>query len=265
MQTTLDISDLFILLIESSSTQRKIIEKQLLEMNVGTVDCAENGQEALSMMDDALPDLVISSMYLSDMTGTELITQMRDSENKSELPFMLVSSETNFNMLDPIRQAGVVAILPKPFKAKDLNTALLTALDFINIDEEEFEEIDMAELNVLLVDDSKLARKHIHRVLSKLGIERITEAVNGQDAVEKISQEFYDLVVTDYNMPHMDGEELTRYIRDKSQQSTIPILMVTSENDDNRLAAVQQAGVSGICDKPFEPETVKDYLRKILS
>lgn len=261
----LNISDLYILLVESSTTQAKIITQQLKGLHVSTVENAQTGAQAMEMMQENVPDLVISSFYLSDMTGTDLVTQMRSSSDLADVHFMLISSETSFKMLDPIRQAGVVAILPKPFSPQDLKTALNTTLDFINVNDEVAEEVDLAELQVLLVDDSKLARKHIRRVLTNLGIEQMDEAINGKDAVGKIESNYYDLVVTDYNMPEMDGQELTRYIREQSSQSSIPIIMVTSENDDNRLAAVQQAGVSGICDKPFEPETVKAYLKKILT
>lgn len=204
-------------------------------------------------------------MYLTDMTGTELVETMRKTEPLEDMPFMLISSETSFQVLDPIRQAGVVAILPKPFDANDLRRALTTSLDFINVDEnQEIDDIEMDELHILLVDDSSMARKHIRRVLTNLGMEHIDEAINGKDAIPKIESTFYDLIVTDYNMPEMDGQELVRYIRNNSSQNTVPILMVTSESDVKRIAGVQQAGVSGICDKPFEPEVVKNYLCKIL-
>ncbi len=62
----------------------------------------------------------------------------------------------------------------------------------------------------------------------------------------------------------MDGQELIHYIRTELNNSFIPILMVTSEENEIRLNNVQQAGVSGICDKPFEPQTVKEMLYKIL-
>jgi len=80
-----------------------------------------------------------------------------------------------------------------------------------------------------------------------------------------IQQQYFDLVVTDYNMPEMDGRELTEYIRTQSWQSSVPILMVSSESNESRLAAVTQAGVSGVCDKPFEPAMVRGLLQKMLS
>jgi two-component system chemotaxis response regulator CheY len=119
-------------------------------------------------------------------------------------------------------------------------------------------------LKTLVVDDSPLARKHICRVLGNLGIHDITTAENGRQAVSIIESTFFDLVVTDYNMPEMDGETLTRFIRENSTQRSIPILMVTSEGDQSRLSAVQQAGVSGICDKPFDTLCVKQMIRQLL-
>ena len=265
----LQMTEMYIILVESSTMQSKLITQQLQQLGIDNIRIATNGQQALDIMCQELPDLVISSMYLTDMTGTDLVTSMRNHELLEDLAFMLISSETSFQALDPIRQAGVVAILAKPFQASDLKIALTTSLDFINVADESdisnsLNEIELDQLNILLVDDSKLARKHIRRVLTNLGIEKIDEAINGKDAIPKIESSFYDLIVTDYNMPEMDGQELTRYIRTQSMQNSVPILMVTSEENENRLAGVQQAGVSGICDKPFEPETVKAYLRKTL-
>jgi len=111
-----------------------------------------------------------------------------------------------------------------------------------------------------------MARRHIQRVLEKMEIrpENIDMAGNGEEALRMINSHFYDFVVSDYNMPVMDGGELVERIRKESTQSSIPVLMVTSEQDSNRLAAVQQAGVSAICDKPFDPMTVQRLIGQFL-
>ncbi|WP_198265015.1 response regulator [sulfur-oxidizing endosymbiont of Gigantopelta aegis] len=261
----LTISDLIILIVEPSSVQAKIIQSRFQDAQVNSIQIAHNGAQAMALMADNPPDLVVSALYLPDMTGTELVQTMRNDSNMEKIPFMLISSETAFEQLDPIRQAGVVAILPKPFAFADLKRALFNTLDFINPSASDVEELDFNGFHVLVVDDSAMARKHIQRVLKKMGISSFQEAINGKEAIPLIENNFFDLIVTDYNMPEMDGGELTRYVREQSAQSSIPILMVTSENDNNRLAAVQQAGVSGICDKPFEPDTVKAYLKNIMA
>ncbi len=259
------IHELSIVVVEPSSVQAQIIAKHLHEIVVRDVKCVHSGEDALEHLNRFKPDLVVSAMYLPDMTGAELVQRLRANQDLEDLPFMLISSETSFAMLDPIRQAGVIAILPKPFDPKDLRKALAATLEFVNPDEAALADIELDDLAVLVVDDSSTARKHISRVLGNLGIENITTAENGKAAVVLIEQNFFDLVVTDYNMPEMDGEMLTRYIREHSSQQSIPVLMVTSEGDSSRLSAVQQAGISGICDKPFDPQTVKQMIRNMLA
>ena len=261
----MEISELSIVLVEPSPVQRKLIRAELEKLGIHYIGENSTGEEALQELRIAQPDLVISSMYLPDMTGAELVINMRRDALLEDTPFMLISSETSFSMLEPIKQAGVIAILPKPFNPEDLKSALCATLDFIHPDEHALADIALDDLKTLVVDDSLMARKHITRVLGNLGIEHISTAENGLDAIEKIESSFFDLVVTDYNMPEMDGEKLTRFIRERSSQQSIPILMVTSEGDESRLAAVQRAGVSGICDKPFEPETVKQMIQQLLS
>ncbi len=260
----LAIQDLAILLIEPSVTQAKIIQQHLQGQGVSKIEISHTGQEALNQMSRYVPDLVISSMYLPDMTAVDLLASLRENTEFNNLPFMLVSSETRVEELEPIRQAGVVAILPKPFYHHDLQQALTTTLQYIEPAELELENYDTNELKVLLVDDSGLARRHIHRVLKDMGIIAVTEAADGAEAVEIMKTMDFDLVVTDYNMPNMDGRALTRFIRTELNNPYLPILMVTSEQNQARLAAIQQAGVSAICDKPFEPENVKELLYRCL-
>ena len=245
--------------------QSRIIRERLEEMDVTNVQFFQDGQTALENIKQSIPDLVISCMYLPDMTGTDLVLGLRADPELESVPYMLISSETSWSSLDPIRQAGVVAILPKPFAVEDLRCALYSTVDLIMPDEDALADIQLDEMKVLVVDDSALARKHISRVLVNLGIEDIKTAENGSEAVSIIENTYFDLIVTDYNMPEMDGEALIRYVRENSSQNAIPILMVTSEENDSRLSAVQQAGVSGICDKPFEPEAVKQMIQQLMS
>jgi len=258
------ISDLAITVIEPSSMQSRIIRERLSDLDVTNVQFFLDGQAALENIKQSVPDLVISSLYLPDMTGLDLVMSLRNDQQLEAVPFMLISSVTAFAELDPIRQAGVVAILPKPFESADLKRALFATVDLIVPDDVALSEIALDELMVLVVDDSLTARNHICRVLNNLGIENIKKAKNGKEAIGVLGESYFDLVVTDYNMPEMDGEALTRYIRENSEQKAIPVLMVTSEESESRLSAVQQAGVSGICDKPFEPAAVREMIRNLL-
>jgi len=262
--TSMNMSELAILLIEPSSTQRKIILSHLQEEGIANIDGVATGKEAMNVISHYPPDLIISAMYLPDTTASDLLEKIRNTESTKDINFMLVSSETSMKALEPVRQAGVVAILPKPFVHEDLRRALRTTVDYIDPEEMELENYDVAELNVLVVDDSSTARNHIKRVLSNLGIQQIETAKNGIEAAQILSSAEFDLIVTDLNMPEMDGKQLTEFVRNEMGNTYVPILMVTSEHDEARLGNVQQAGVSAIVDKPFEPQSIREILFRVL-
>ncbi len=259
------IKELFILLVEPSNAQSKIIANQFKELGIDNYEWVSNGTEAVTKLRNSTPDLMISAMYLPDMTGAELVTSIRIEEKNHELVFMLISSETDFYQLEPIRQAGATAILPKPFNSSELKKALITTIDYLDMDQLQLDHFEPEKLNVLVVDDSKFARGQIVRTLKMMGIENFFEAGDGKEAIPLIDGTYFDLVVTDYNMPEVDGKELIKYIRTSSQQPAVPILMVTTEGDMNKLAAVEQSGVSAICDKPFEPKSVKNMIEAIMA
>jgi len=264
---TLKLSDLVVLLVEPSSTQRKIITKDLDTLGIKLVTTMASGQEALDTMKTFSPDLVISALYLPDMSGTDLVQNMRSDQELQGTAFMLISSETRFRYLDPIRQAGIIAILPKPFDVGDLKIALHNTLEHLDPEHLRLEDFDPETLRVLIVDDSAFARKHIKRVLGGMGMDvaNFTEANDGVEAAKSVSENYFDLIITDYNMPNMDGHELVDYIRKNSCQSSVPVLMVTSEENESRLAAVQQSGVSAICDKPFEQNSIRELIEQVFS
>lgn len=263
MHVTLD--QLSVVLVEPSATQQKLITRYLNDQGVTSIRYYESGINALTGITADHPDLVISAMYLPDMTGTDLLHSIRFEPETQNIIFMLVSSETRFQALDPIRQAGAVAILPKPFSEEQLRAALFSTVDMIDPKELQLENFSAEELKVLIVDDSRMARRHIRRVLESMGIVAISEAADGSEAVPILAQDYFDLVVTDYNMPQMAGDELVSHIRNKSNQSSVPILMVTSEQDDLRLAAAQRSGVSALSDKPFEPGSIRALITQLLS
>lgn len=260
-----DFLKLDVLLVEPSVMQVKIVRKACEDLGIRRVRVATGLVDALSQMHDQAPDVVISALYLPDGSGTEVVGAMRADTALQQVAFVLVSSETRPQALDPVRQSGICGILPKPFSAAQLKRALYSTLDFLSDGKPLESHLDAEALRVLLVDDSPNARKFMRRVLENLGVRDFLEADNGREAADVLERTMVDLIVTDYNMPEMDGREFVEHVRQKSWQRSVPILMVTSEADVQRLAAVEEAGVSGICDKPFEPVVVRQLLQKMLS
>jgi len=260
----MSITQLDVILVEPSSTQHRIIQDYLTEMGATHIRRVETAQQALEAMNSHVPDLVISAMHLPDMTGTELLQAMRNEVSMRDTAFMLISSETDIRYLEPLRQAGVVAILPKPFSKEQLATSLVATLDFLEPEPLELNKFAADELKVLIVDDSFTSRHIIRQLLERMGVEQLVEAENGKQAMEMIDKEFFDLIVTDYNMPEMDGEQLSQFIRNQSSQPSVPVLMVTSETDQSRLAGIKQSGVSAVFDKPFTVDTLRSTIQRLL-
>lgn len=253
-------ADLSILLVEPSHTQQKIIVNLLNSEGITHIQEAATVEEALASIKLSAPDLVASAMHFTDGTALDLVKSLKNNPMTEDVPFMLVSSEHRKEQLEEFRQSGVVAILPKPFTHDHLVKAINSTLSLLSESELELDYFDVTSIRVLVVDDSKMARNFVSRVLRSLGIERLTEAADGAEAIEIIKENTFDLVVTDYNMPEVNGKELTEYIRNESEQSHIPVLMVSSESNEAHLSNIEQSGVNAMCDKPFEPENVRRIL-----
>lgn len=260
------IQDLTVHVVEPSPAQAKMIRRQLESFGIRYVDVFADAQSALDDMHHRVaPSLVISAMYLPDSTGKDLVRQMRQSPDTRDVAFMLLSSEDDQSKLEPVKQSGAVAMIPKPWTRDDLKRGLAATVQLLTPNDVDLGVVLVEDLHVLLVDDSGPARRMIRKVLENAGVQHIDEAVDGEHAVGFLGQRHYDLVVTDYNMPVMDGRALTEHIRTKSGQAAVPILMVTSEADEARLTAVKQAGVSAICDKPFAANTVREIIQQLLA
>ena len=259
------LNQLSVLMVEPSNTQAKIITNELKDAGIEHIEYATTGKEAFEHMKTKHCDLTISAMYLSDMSCIDLVQKIRADDDLMDIAYILISSEAHQEMLDPVRQAGVTALLPKPFEASQFRKALYNSLDYLEPDAIHLDSVNVEDIEVLIVDDSAFSRKQIRRVLSEMGIEHFTEADSGASAIPLIEDHFFDLIITDYHMPDVDGQALTDYIRNESQQKSVPLLMVTSEGDQSVLTTVQQSGVSAICNKPFEVNGVKSAIERLLA
>lgn len=262
----MDLNDLLVTVIEPSNVQRTIIIDRLRDHGIEKIEEFVEASSALESMRSQTPDIVVSSMHLPDMTGTELVGIMREDENLAAITFILISSETHYRYLEPIRQAGAIGILPKPFSSDELAVALRSTLHYLTESDISNETIceENEYLSVLVVDDSRMSRRFVRQMLENLSITDIHEAEDGAQALGLMDQQQFDLVITDYNMPNVDGKELTEHIRQGDTQPTVPILMITSEQNEQHLAAIQRAGVSAVVNKPLSYDMVKTLIERLV-
>jgi two-component system chemotaxis response regulator CheY len=117
--------------------------------------------------------------------------------------------------------------------------------------------------SILAVDDSATMRQMVSFTLKNAGYQ-VTEAVDGQDAWEKADSKDFALVLTDQNMPRMDGISLTKKLRENPKFKTTPILILTTESSDQKKQAGRAAGATGWLVKPFDPGRLIDVIQKVI-
>ena len=119
------------------------------------------------------------------------------------------------------------------------------------------------KMKFLVVDDFSTMRRIVRNLLKELGFVNVDEAEDGVVALQKLNSMPFDFVVTDWNMPNMDGLKLLQTIRAHPQLKHLPVLMITAEAKRENIIAAAQSGASGYIVKPFTAATLNEKLGKI--
>jgi len=125
----------------------------------------------------------------------------------------------------------------------------------------------MSEVRALIVDDSSVMRKIVERSLRQAGIDPLVvrEAGSGVEGLEVLRAEKVDLILSDINMPSMDGLEFVRQIRAQNLAPGVPVVMITTESSEEHVKQAIVAGARGYIRKPFTAEQVKERVLPLLS
>jgi two-component system chemotaxis response regulator CheY len=121
----------------------------------------------------------------------------------------------------------------------------------------------LQDTRFLVVDDFSTMRRILRNLLKELGFMNVQEAEDGVDALAKLRAEPFDFVVSDWNMPNMNGIELLQAIRADARLKHLPVLMVTAEAKRDNIIMAAKAGASGYVVKPFTAATLDEKLMKI--
>ena len=125
----------------------------------------------------------------------------------------------------------------------------------------------MSEVRTLIVDDSSVMRKIVERSLRQAGLDPLVvfEASSGTDGLELLKTQQVDLILSDINMPSMDGLEFLRQIRAQNLAPDVPVVMITTESSEEHVKQAILSGAQGYIRKPFTAEQVKERVLPLLS
>lgn len=120
--------------------------------------------------------------------------------------------------------------------------------------------------NVLIVDDSNSMRSVIRKIITLSGfrMDQCLEAANGREALQTLERNWVDVIISDINMPEMNGMELLESLRESSLLKEIPVIIVSTEGSEERIASVLERGAKAFVKKPFLPEEIRRILYSVM-
>ena len=271
---SLRLANLNVLVVDNNATNAEIVVSYLAALGVHAVTVA-SGYNGLKRLDNASAsspfDLVLLDTDVGDMSGLMLAQAIRNNPKTRPVKIVLLSRTAELVEEDEWRDAGVDDCLAKPIRQSMLYECLLTlttsAGNFKSRSKGHIpEDTGRQPLggNVLLVEDNPVNQAVALGMLEEIGCDTVV-AINGQDAIEHISKEQFDVVLMDCEMPVMDGFEATVAIRGQSGSSSyVPIIALTAnaiEGDRERCLA---SGMQDYLSKPISVERLHGTLKKWL-
>ncbi len=166
----------------------------------------------------------------------------------------------NYNEL--MEMLTVLAVQPPSFvQGTDVAQEAEPEMRAAEISSPELDPIAMTK-RILTIDDSKTMRDMLMLTLAGAGFD-VLQAVDGADGLEVFARERVDLIITDINMPNMDGYEVIRRVRANPVHRTLPILVLTTEGEADKRAIAREAGATGWMVKPFDPDRLLETVAKV--
>jgi CheY-like chemotaxis protein len=234
-----------ILIVDDDQNLRRLMHETLEAIGYLAVS-ASDGLDAIKLVKTEQIDLVIADISMPEMDGLQLLQQIKDYNPK--IPVLLITGVNMNNIKDRVYQYGADAFLDKPFRIAKIEEMLDRLL-----------ANNIQPAKVLVVDDNKEFREHFAAQLEEMGF-RVIEAADGGEALEKLSRDHIDSVVTDWRMPNIDGVELAKRLKSDSPFTHVVIIsgQAISLEDQEMLRNTADAFLS----KPFRLDELKNMLNR---
>lgn len=242
-----------ILLVDTSSEQRKQLLRTIQAVSRYTVKEARSGREALEMMAQHNVDLVISELLMPVMDGLTLLQEVRTHPRLKGTAFILMAEKPPRDIAEISRSSNVASFFTKPVSEEVVASALQRLFSPPELP-------DLSSLSALVVDDLKSARKVVIRHLQELGVVKVTEATNGLEAIGQLTVGHFDLIISDSDMPKLGGAGVHEQLRKSPKWRSTPFLLISSSHKP--VAAVENDDRAGFLAKPFTARALREQLVK---
>ena len=243
-----------ILIVDDSAVFRTSMKKILASMNAEII-LAEDGQEGLNLALQEKFDIVVSDIDMPKINGIELCRSLKNTASTRGIPVVMVSTFDSDSDVDNGFQAGASAYLSK----HEIQSRLLETVESV-LSKSKFK----GDRLVMVVDDSKVVLKIVEKGLAEAGF-RIITAENGKKALRLLDTIQPDLILSDIEMPDINGFDFCQAVHTNPDLSSIPIIAMSSKTDRGYMKRMLQNGASAYLCKPFNIDELVILVEKLLS
>ncbi len=240
-----------ILVLDDSASARVFIRMELETLEAVTVEEAASADEALALALEWVPDLITTDLEIEGMDGLAFVQQLRQQPETAHIPVILITSAESDSIRERAFETGVVELFLKPFLEGSLAAYAGELLE---------QERFLESIRCLVVDDAPSVRNLLQRLLEHNGASVLT-AEDGRQALQLLRHHPVDILFTDLLMPHVDGLELCKQVRENEHYQEAPILVLTSLNEQESMIEALRNGASDFLTKPFSREELKARLK----
>jgi DNA-binding response OmpR family regulator len=229
----------------------------ILEEAGYTVVHAYDGDQALALLDDARPDLVITDVEMPGKDGYQVCAAIKGEPDTSHLPVIICSSLGEATDLERGFDVGADDYIVKPVIPEEMLSRVRDLLAEVDLSGRE---------RLLVVDDSPAIRHLVGDALTRQGFE-VTTASDGQEGLERAvsAEKPYELILTDYDMPRMTGFEMVHALKREQQTRDTPVLMLTARDTRRDRAQMRAAGLTAYLVKPFSADKCVAMVERMLA
>ncbi len=270
---TARLDGLAVLIVDDNASNRRILSEIVAAEGMKPIQ-AESAAEALHLLQavagtEAAFPLALLDCHMPDVDGFALAKQIRQMETFSETKMLMLTSAGQRDDAARCRSLGAAAYLTKPISPLQLVDAMTLALGHrseitnpTDLITRRYLPAGLAELRILLAEDNQVNQKVARRMLEKQGYS-VVPVSNGREALLRLEQQSFDLVLMDIQMPEMDGFETTAAIREKERgEKRIPIIALTAHAMSGDRERCLEAGMDGYISKPIRiPDLVSEINR----
>ncbi len=263
-----------VLVVDDNKTSQKFLQEMLTSFSFH-VTLAGSGPEALTLLEQAISsapfDLVLMDLVMPGMDGIETSRHIRAHEHLSRIPIIMMTAFGREEVMQQAGKTGINGFLIKPVKEPLLFETIMNIFEHHLLDVEPDDAvvceaetaINFEHAKILLVEDNHMNQQLAAEIL-RIASADVETVNNGEEAIQAIQRNTYDLILMDIQMPHMDGFEATRRIRADARVRHLPIIAMTAHAMSGDREKCLEAGMNDYVTKPIVTEQLYAALSKWL-